>query len=111
LKASGLEVPDMLLACANDAVSREEIVRLARDRAAKLRGGSYDRVVSIGDGVWDVRTAIDLDVPFIGIAAEERADRLRGAGAMIVLADYSDLDAFMIALENATVPRSRSGGS
>jgi phosphoglycolate phosphatase-like HAD superfamily hydrolase len=112
LRVAELEIEDTAcFACADDGHSRSDIVRLARERAEAFYQRRFDRVVSIGDGVWDVRTAIDLDVPFIGIAAEERADRLRDAGAMIVLADYSDLDAFMTALENATVPRSSSGGS
>lgn len=104
LKASGLDVPDMVLACANDAVTREEIVRLARERAAAIRGDSYDRVVSIGDGVWDVRTAANLELPFIGIATGEREAKLRAAGASVVLSDFQDLIAFRSALVMATAP-------
>jgi phosphoglycolate phosphatase-like HAD superfamily hydrolase len=104
LKASGLDVPDMVLTCANDAVTREEIVRLARERAAAIRGDSYDRVVSIGDGVWDVRTAANLELPFIGIATGEREAKLRAAGASVVLSDFQDLIAFRSALVIATAP-------
>ena len=111
LNASGLDVPDMVLACANDAVSREEIVRLARDRAAAIRGASYDRVVSIGDGVWDVRTAANLELPFIGIATGEREAKLRASGASVVLPDFRDVAAFRHALVAASKPLYRHGGA
>ena len=86
---------------------RERILfELARERAEAFYGRRFDRVVSIGDGVWDVRTAIELDVPFVGIGTGSRADQLRLAGAGIVLPDYSDLDAFMTALETRVIPAS-----
>ena len=110
LKASGLHVPDMVLACANDAITREEIVRLARNRAAAIRSGSYDRVVSIGDGVWDVRTAANLELPFIGIATGEREAKLRAAGASVVLPDFRDLAAFRHAVATATSPSTGTVG-
>ena len=84
---------------------RERILcELARERAEAFYARRFDRVVSIGDGVWDVQTAIELDVPFVGIGIGARADQLRLAGASIVLPDYSDVDAFMAALEDARHP-------
>jgi len=111
LRVAELEIEDAVFASADDAHSRSDIVRLARDRAEVFYERRFDRVVSIGDGLWDVQTAIELDVPFIGIAGHERAERLRAAGAGTVLPDYSDLAAFMTALDNATTPRSSSSGS
>jgi phosphoglycolate phosphatase-like HAD superfamily hydrolase len=104
LRAAGLDVPDDVLACSDDAVSRADIVRLARRRAERFYGCAFERVVSVGDGRWDVETALALDLPFIGIGSGTRAAALRAAGAGIVLADYSDLSAFERALESATVP-------
>jgi phosphoglycolate phosphatase-like HAD superfamily hydrolase len=104
LSVAELAVNDAVFACADDGRSRADIVRLARDRAEAFYGRRFDRVVSIGDGVWDVQTAIELDMPFVGIGTEERADRLRAGGASVVLPDFADLGAFMEALETATVP-------
>lgn len=104
LTVAELPIDDAVFACADDGRSRADIVRLARDRAEAFYQCRFDRVVSIGDGVWDVQTAIELDMPFVGIGTGERADRLRRAGAAIVLPDYSDVIAFLTAVETATVP-------
>jgi len=101
-----LAIDDGVFACADDGRSRADIVRLARDRAEAFYQRRFTRVVSIGDGVWDVQTAIELDMPFVGIGTGPRADQLRLAGASLVLPDYSDLDAFITALENAPPPAS-----
>jgi phosphoglycolate phosphatase-like HAD superfamily hydrolase len=93
-----------VFACADDGRSRADIVRLARDRAEAFYRCQFDRVVSIGDGVWDLQTAIELDMPFLGIGTGDRADWLRRAGAAIVLPDYSDFGAFLTAVEITTVP-------
>jgi phosphoglycolate phosphatase-like HAD superfamily hydrolase len=99
-----LDVDDSLLSCSDDAYSREEIVQIARRRAEVVHGCSFDRVVSVGDGVWDVTTATALKLPFVGIAAGERAERLRAAGAATVLSDFSDLAAVVRALDTAVSP-------
>jgi phosphoglycolate phosphatase-like HAD superfamily hydrolase len=91
-------------ASASDAESREEILRLALSRAESRSGSSYSRVVSLGDGLWDVRTARALDMPFIGIATGRRAEELRGAGASIVLPDFLERSALLDALATACVP-------
>ena len=105
LRAARLEIDDAVLACADDGISRADIVQLARVRAQSFYGKRFDRVVSIGDGVWDATTATSLDLPFIGIAQHEKAERLRAAGAGTVFPDYRDLAQFISALTTAEVPR------
>jgi phosphoglycolate phosphatase-like HAD superfamily hydrolase len=95
------ELLGVALASASDAESREEIVRLATSRAASRSATSYSRIVSIGDGLWDLRTACALRLPFIGIATGARADELREAGASIVLPDLLDRAALLEALATA----------
>jgi len=107
LRASRVDEPDLILACGSDAVSREEIVLLARDRASSLRGVTYSRVVSIGDATWDVRTAANLGLPFVGVGSGAREARLRAAGAPVVLADLQDRDEVLRALATAPVPTRR----
>ena len=104
LRAAGLGIDDALLACADDGISRADIVELAKCRAESFYGTRFDRVVSIGDGVWDVDTAAALCLPFIGIARDEKAMRLREAGAQVVFPDYQDVDAFVEALHTAPSP-------
>jgi phosphoglycolate phosphatase-like HAD superfamily hydrolase len=106
LRVAELAIDDAVFACADDARSRADIVQLARERAEAFYQRRFDRVVSVGDGVWDVETAIVLGLPFVGIATGARADRLRGAGGA-VLPDYSNLDGGA-ALDTATAPSSSS---
>ena len=65
------------------------------------------KIISVGDGVWDVRTAANLEMPFLGIGDEKTAVKLRQAGANIVLENYADYDLFLSSLENADVPALR----
>jgi phosphoglycolate phosphatase-like HAD superfamily hydrolase len=102
LRAAGIDVPDAVIACADDAVARADIVRLAQHRAEQHYGLIFDRVVSLGDGPWDVRAAIEMAMPFIGIG--DRSEDLWRLGASFVLADYRDLDALQRALVEATPP-------
>lgn len=105
LTAAGIHEPELVLACADDGLTREEIVLLARDRAAaEHRRESYTRIVSVGDGVWDVRTAANLGIPFVGVGAGERAARLREAGASVVLSTFADREAVCTALASAPIP-------
>ena len=104
LRTAGIDVADETFACADDAESRVEIVTLARQKAERHFDCTFERVVSIGDGVWDVDTAARLALPFVGIASGSRAERLRAAGAAVVLPHYADLAAFLRALDSATAP-------
>lgn len=88
-------------AFANDAISRADIALLAIQRT----GVTPDDVVYVGDGAWDVATAAELGIRFVGICREYARERLEAAGAEVILADYSDLDAALEAIATAPVPR------
>ena len=104
LRAAGLVSTDLPMACADDAESREEIVRLAWQKAEAQAGVAFHRVVSVGDAPWDVRTARSLGLPFVGIGTGILADRLRSAGAKTIVADFSDASAVLAALNSAASP-------
>jgi len=105
LRAAGFDIDDALLASADDGTTRADIVQLARQRAEAFYARRFDRVVSIGDGVWDATTAATLELPFIGIATDEKAERLRRAGADVVFPDYRNISEFLSALTTANSPR------
>ena len=69
----------------------------------------FARIVSIGDGLWDVRTARKLNFPFLGIGSGAREEELRRAGATHVLQDFADYDGLIQYLEEAEVPRAETG--
>ncbi len=74
-------------------------------RACEVHGcDSPDRIVCVGDGVWDVRTARQLGYAFIGVGSGAEADRLRAEGAGHVVADFRDTVRVISALEVAEVP-------
>jgi phosphoglycolate phosphatase-like HAD superfamily hydrolase len=101
LTVAGLELGRLPGAFAEDGPSRESIMRASYDRASRRAGcPSFDSVVYIGDGVWDVRAATNLGWPCLAVAADpSKAARLRSAGAAAVFTDFRDLAAWMKALE------------
>jgi len=106
LRAAGINVPEAVVACADDAIARADIVQLAQRRAEQHYGQTFDRVVALGDGPWDVRAAAELGIPFIGIGG--RAPELRRLGASYVLPDYRDVEALRRALVEAVAPTAPS---
>jgi phosphoglycolate phosphatase-like HAD superfamily hydrolase len=78
-------------ATCDDAIGRDEIIRIAIERAASDRGVSgFENTVYIGDGVWDVWACRRVGIPFIGITADITAERLRAEGAEFLLPDFRD---------------------
>ena len=104
LEAAGLDM-DLPWAHADDAMPREDIVGLAIRRASRRFGiEHFEKVVSLGDGTWDLEVARRLGLAFVGVTAESDADALRAAGAGHTLADYSDAAAAHAVLEASVTP-------
>ena len=88
-----------VLVTASEFRTRREIVADAvRQRLAGIEARHHGRIVSVGDGPWDARTAADLGLPFIGVANEEKAQALIELGARTVVPDFVDLQRFLNAL-------------
>ena len=104
LAAAGIPHDRLVIASASDADTRTAIMRLAVERATHAGTGPLERIVSVGDALWDVKAARDISWPFVGIARGERAIQLRAAGAVVVLPDLLDVTAFCQALDSAEVP-------
>ena len=101
LECAGIPHEGLGAAFADDAHPREEIIRIATERAASRSGAEIDalgRRLYVGDGLWDLKAAGSLGIDFLGIAEGDRASLLREAGAPCVLPDFSDLDEVMGAL-------------
>jgi len=88
-------------AFADDATEREEIARIAIDRAIFHYQQAFDRIILVGDSDCDVTTAARLGFGFAGIAADANDAVLRSAGAQFVLRDYADFVTFMRTVEIA----------
>jgi phosphoglycolate phosphatase-like HAD superfamily hydrolase len=104
---AGLDLDDVPAGHGEDGPSRHGIVNAAITRAKAQAGvDDFTGMVCIGDGIWDVSTATDLGLPCIGVGSGAQAARLAAAGAAQVVADYTDLEAVLNALEDAAAAMS-----
>jgi phosphoglycolate phosphatase-like HAD superfamily hydrolase len=91
LAAAGLPVDAYPWANADDALDRVDILRTAIRRAERAyKQVAFERIVYVGDGVWDVRAARLVGIGFLGLGAGTKAGRLVEEGASCVLQDFSD---------------------
>lgn len=105
LRYSGVAAEDLPFASSSDSPSRDEVVRLAIERARKIYGRQgYNRLVAVGDGIWDVWTARSLGLGFVGVGRGQAAAKLRAEGATLVLPDLSDAPEVIRCLAEALVP-------
>lgn len=109
LRSARIAADGIPAAFCEDGHSREEVVQTALARALEAnRLSAFERVVSIGDGAWDVATAVRLGLPFVGICADG-GHRLKERGATHVMRDLTDVATLLRSLEEAQVPRAAPG--
>lgn len=93
------------VASADDHVPRIEIMEHALTLAAEAHGTpGFERVVYLGDALWDVTACVRLGLPLVGVGRGERAAALASAGVTHVFPDFADHGRLRRALEEATVP-------
>lgn len=100
----GIPVERLYLSAADGQETREAITQEAIRQAEAVHGG-FDRVVYVGDAVWDVQTTRNLSLNFIGIRRNGDLEVLQKAGATIVLKDFSNREQFLDAVQRATPPK------
>lgn len=90
----------------DDHLLRDILIRRGIERAREHYGGTFDRVVIVGDTPFDVDAARANDAYSLGVATGRfGVDELRAAGATLAMQDLTDPDAVITAL--ASLPRSR----
>jgi phosphoglycolate phosphatase-like HAD superfamily hydrolase len=105
IRTARLPADNVPAAFAEDGPSREGIVRTAIERARqKYRVEHFERIVSVGDAVWDVRTARRLELPFVGLAGGQRAMILRDHGARTIIENFVNYEHCMECFEHAAIP-------
>src|ERR1043166_1192094 len=102
MASAGMCFDDHPAASADDALDRESIMRLSRQRAAERYSESFACTVYVGDGVWDARASRSIGIPFIGIGTGSRATRLSAEGAVCVFPDFSDAEIFLSSVYEIT---------
>ena len=89
LASAGFDLGAVALASADDGIHRVDLLRHAHAQAAQ--SANFDRVVYVGDWIWDVRAAKALGWDFIGIGDEEVKKALEAEGAEQVFRDFEGL--------------------
>lgn len=82
--------------------TREDILQMAIDRARQDH--HIERIVYIGDAVWDVHTTRRMDIPLIGIRHRGDHQVLRTVGAEHVLTNFRDRDRFWQIVQTVGLP-------
>lgn len=103
LLTAGIPFDGIPFASGSDTSERQEIMACSRDRAeAAYDVGAFERIVYVGDGVWDGRTSATMGWPFIGVAEGEKAQCLREEGVEMVIRNYEDVDAVLRLIDRVT---------
>jgi phosphoglycolate phosphatase-like HAD superfamily hydrolase len=105
LECAGIDHEGLPLVSGSDARSREEILRACIEKSKEIYGADgFDKIVSVGDAMWDLRTAIKLHIGFVGICAPRK---FRDFQNCKTFRDYSGGKRFLKGLESAESPRRR----
>lgn len=105
LRGGGIPVRGRPMATASDALTRQAVMQTAIQRAqAYYQVAEFERVVYIGDGLWDKHSCADIGLPFVGIEQGNRQYQTGMLGDFHLLADYGDLPYFLELLDGALVP-------
>ena len=105
LTAARIPFHGLPAAFCDESHARTEIMRCALARAATHYGcESFERIVYVGDGIWDVRACRELGWPLIGVGQDGHAARLKSLGTSEVIADFRQMQEFLAALGRAAPP-------
>lgn len=75
LAQAGINFVPELVVASNTIFERENIVRAAIEKAKQYYNiTDYEQIISFGDGLWDVTTARNLGIHFVGIGEKNKAD-------------------------------------
>lgn len=92
MERAGIVYDKALLQTSSKYYTREEIVNAAVKKAELyFKISQFKRIISIGDGVWDVKTAKNLGMEFIGIGAGNR-EKLALHGAKHHFTNFNNFD-------------------
>ena len=83
---------------------RQEIVQSAINQARIIYDAyRFDNIIYVGDGVWDLKTANDLEIDFIGVDFAE-SGVLGKQGTKYVIKDFTDIALFAELLNKLSEP-------
>ncbi len=90
LDAIGIQIEEIPYANAENILMRKDIIKDAADKSKKTYGiVSFDNIIYFGDGIWDLKSARELGIEFVGVDALQTG-KLKAEGALNIIKDYSD---------------------
>ena len=90
LEQNGIDVENYSFSSTDDKIDRKGIMLNVIDKARNKEGErGFDRIISIGDGIWDLKTARELEISFIGVDANEEG-KFKNEKVDLVIKDYTD---------------------
>lgn len=84
--------------------TREDILAESIQKARQVHS-NIERIVYIGDAVWDVKTTRNMGLNFIGVRLKGDLDVLHREGAETVVQDFQDYGRFLELLQIAKPPK------
>lgn len=89
---SNIDITRYTYKTADDHYNRAQMLQLAIDESRQLTNVNvFDSIISFGDGLWDMTTADELGVAFIGVDYNQN-HKLRKAGVQRVIRDYKNFE-------------------
>jgi len=87
------------IASGAECFTREELIDIAVTKAKSVYGvANFEKVVSVGDGIWDLKTAANIGMPFIGVGNKSL---MESNGVKYWVNDFRDLPGFFNLLSTA----------
>lgn len=103
LRHLGFPIEQFYASYADNKVTREDILNESIS-LAKAVHPDIDRMVYIGDAIWDVKTTRNMGLNFVGVRLGGDLETLQEAGAQQVIQDYRDRSRFLESLQVAEPP-------
>ena len=75
------------------------IPKIARPNVAMTMINDFDSIFYFGDGLWDYKTTIELDIDFIGVDYHKNG-KLINKGAKRVIQNYTDQEKILNWIKN-----------
>jgi phosphoglycolate phosphatase-like HAD superfamily hydrolase len=92
LKSIGIEYKDWQLVASDDIYERERIVAKAIEYSSlNYNVKKFERIISVGDGLWDLITAQNLELEFIGVGTLNKV-KLVENGAKLICKNLTEFE-------------------
>lgn len=105
----GIPSQALLVSGADGKATREAIIGEVLELAHRIES-RFQKIVYVGDAVWDVVTTRNLQMNFVGIRRNNDLETLQKIGATQVLPHFLDQDAFFQAIAKALPPMTEKVG-